>query len=309
MLAVKVALILIGGTLATAAQFMPEPKPSDAPWKLFLGVGGAIGALVGGFLVAFVERGTPEMLDNARRALDEAQRYLGERNTIEDRISVARQFDSKRRALLSAWEAMREVVELQMLKTNDSTIESCIGAVFDSAIALLLPAMGISSGENYVISVFEKRPGPEGDVMTRLVERRARPIDQNSQSRNWKIGEGFTGAAWQRRSEVIVSDAMAAGVDGAFYIPGSARRADEYERYRSVASVPIQVGATNDIWGVVTVTSDIAGRFSAVGDADSQANVEAVRAVAGILALLVGIHHVKRTLTEQAAALAANPGS
>lgn len=74
-----------------------------------------------------------------------------------------------------------------------------------------------------------------------------------------------------------------AGLGTVFNIAAGARDYDS-DRYRSIAAVPIRVGGREKPWGVIVATNDRFGHFG-LGDAIGPQNEEAVRLLAGMVAL------------------------
>ncbi|KZL00473.1 hypothetical protein PsAD14_03859 [Pseudovibrio sp. Ad14] len=291
-LTIRISFILGGGLAATIGGLMPAPAVGEIPWKSIIGIGGAVLTLLGGLALLFLEQDQTSDMDKARRAIETARVYLSNREEIQRQFDDMRKLDSKRRSLISALQAMREVSE-QSAYTGEVDTAKSLKDLFDVSLNQLLPAMGYQSGEFHSISVYKVRSvSGEDELLEGLVDRRSNRIEEVAPGRTWAMGEGFTGAAWQRNSELIIDDSAHHTIKSAFYVPDGKIREDDHERYRSIASFPIRVGTEGKVWGIVTISSDMVGRFSTNGAAGATQNVEAARTVAGMVALLVGITYI-----------------
>lgn len=88
--------------------------------------------------------------------------------------------------------------------------------------------------------------------------------------RSWRPGAGHVGVAFARNGELVYPDAAAADVAQLVSAREAENKYDKY--YRSVASIPVR-NANQQAIGVVVVTSDRVGRFSA----DELAELEPLR--------------------------------
>lgn len=286
---IQLILILLGGALATVGGLIDTPPESSWDYMGAIGVAGALMALAGGLILRFAEKGVPEQLNDARQAVDAAQRFLSERERLASEISEMRQLDGKRRNLIAAHVVMRQVVEQAIVEP--SSCERSMKNLLDLAQRPMVAAMNFQADERYTISIYRKKWDLAGEeVLERVLVRRADRAAERSEGRTWKRGEGFTGTAWQRDKDILVSDVTDDVVEAAFHVPEDKQRDDDGVFYKSIAVFPLRVGGENEIWGVLTVTSDRVGRFT--NQADDQ-NVEAARALAGMLALLAGCEYIQ----------------
>ena len=126
--------------------------------------------------------------------------------------------------------------------------------------------------------------------MTRIAAEWTNPHLAGDGGRNWKMGQGYTGGAWHRaetnaNGDVVLSDTTPEHIAQEYPVAG--RDPDRERHYRSVAAIPILIRHNNEVWGVVTATSDRVGMFDRSGP--GLQNVEMIRDVARIAALLAGL--------------------
>ena len=284
----KVALILVGGSLASAAQFMAEPTAGETPWKIVLGVGGSLMALAGGGLVGLVGRDAPKALEMARQANDQAQTFLIQRDQILQEVANLRRQSQRDRYLFAAARAMREGIEqsLSAGKTTGETLQFLLDLPYRSLTA----AMGFESGERWTLSVFQRTSAPD-EALVRVAGVRAERTEENRQGRTWGLDEGYVGAAFKRKSDVILDDAQASGVLAMINIPAGKIQATDSSRYKSVAAIPVRVDGDASPWGVVVATSDRQGRFDITPGSPGSAHAEGARLIAEMVALAIATAH------------------
>jgi hypothetical protein len=289
---VRLGLILVGGGLAGVAGFMPPSAADAVPWKEILGFGGSFMALVGGAIMLWVDKGSVSDLENARKALQAADSFLNQRQELLTTLASARDLDERRRHLISAQKDMLESAEQVIARANGITGQAAIENLLDTCLNGLLAAMNFRLGEQYNLSVFKVSDVNGEQRLVRLVNRCADRNDEKRTSRSWASGEGFSGAAWARSQEVILSDTASTEANEAFFVsPENVSDADT-RKYRSLISLPLKVGADNAVWGVLTITSDRANRFSREPSSDASPGVEAARATGKALEILASYDHL-----------------
>jgi GAF domain-containing protein len=147
--------------------------------------------------------------------------------------------------------------------------------------------MGFEQADRWTICVFygdiDQR---EGRRVLRCVAH-ARAIECDiSEARTWPEGVGVGGVAYANAREVIVPDLVDEAMGTVFDL-GDRKRSYDEERYRSLAAVPILVDRGEKPWGVVIATNDRPHHFNVEGT--GVRTVEAVRALAGMVALAVSV--------------------
>jgi hypothetical protein len=289
---VRFVLILVGGGLAGIVGFMPASASDAVPWKEIIGFGGSFMALVGGAIMLWVDKGSVSDLENARKALQAAESFRNQRQELLTTLASARDLDERRRHLISAQKEMLESAEQVIARANGITGQAAIENLLDTCLNSLLAAMNFRAGEQYNFSVFKVDDVNGEQCLVRLVNRCADRNDEKRTSRSWASAEGFSGAAWARSQEVILSDTTSTEANGAFFVSPENVRDGDTRKYRSLISLPLKVGADNAVWGVLTITSDRANRFSRVPSSDASPGVEAARATGKALEILASYVHL-----------------
>ena len=291
---IRVMLVIGGGLLATVGSLLDAPVAGQTNWKMILGLGGALAATAGGVLIAFVERGSPSELNEAREATNLAQRFLSDRERIKSQIADMRGLDRRRRQLIAAQASMKEVAEHALCNGRRDTV-ALLNDLFDVSERALIHSMGYEGGERHSISICQARDGTGGKELREIFDRRSERVMERTVDRVWRPGESFTGAAYQRNAEVVVADTTSDLVRSAFHFPPNTAEAENSVPHRSLVAQPVRIAGWDEPWGVLTVTSDQAGRFSPDPNANGSFNVEAVRTLAGMVALLVACSQTGRT--------------
>ena len=154
--------------------------------------------------------------------------------------------------------------------------------------------------EYWSLSVFV--PTHEADGVDRLAcyaTRRSSRNDEQRTHRTWERGEGCAGLAWEAGEERVIPDIEA---ERTLRIRRPNQRPDDSSRHRSVAAVPIKVGA--DVVGVLCASSSVANRFtrSSAGEPPSLDidTVEPLRAIASHLAILFALTHLSDSTPQSA---------
>lgn len=281
---IKVALIL-GGTLtsviggAMTGPLVPTEGSGALTQKGLLVILGGGAAGLGGFLLLLIEWDTPELLNSAKSYVEQVRRYLGERDELL-------RLDEKRRALLEMQSDIYEACEALALKTD---IDVVMRTILEVGSFNINAAIGFESGEIWAFSIFKKVGQGRNQRMSRVAAYWADRQGEVNQARDWKKKEGFTGWAWQDANEIIVEDVRSAEHGGKFDAPSAKRHETDHTRYVSAAAIPVLVGPKDAVWGVVTATSNVAGRFKRnPHDAKAQ-NVDTVRVLARLIATQVAL--------------------
>lgn len=280
--------VAVGGAMIAAiARAIPDPL------GLGLVVTGAVVAAAGGGFVVLMDFKKLEISQEGRDAhktADDAIEALAAKTTelggAEDRFRQAVAFDLKRLARIEATRLMIESVEAAFLKQAD--VSKSATQMLKRAISNLRTAIDYETGDFLTVTVFQKTGSGARPRMTPLAREWTDEPDDSQLGRSWKRGQGYTGHLWSLATDnpfanVVEPDTQRREAQERYKVENAdpAREA----RYRSVASFPILVGEDNQIWGVVTATSDRAGVFDHSGDLARQ-SVETVRDVAIVASLL-----------------------
>lgn len=270
------------GVAATGALLLASANLAVG-WKpALIGALAFAGAIFGGLL----DRRKLEVTTDARalaRLADDAL-AASEVAAIEQDAAVAAISATSERlhSRIAAQRLMREVLEQGI--EQRLAVDEIAASILDAASLSAAAAFAFAPGEEWTLSVFTIDAGSEPSRMVRIAAVWADRMAERSDGRSWVEGEGFTGVAWQRNSDVVEDDTRTP-VAGPYPVHGDNFRGYDVDRYRSVASIPIRVGQTNRVWGVVTATSDAARRFQRQGVGADAQPVEAVRDIAGLLSL------------------------
>lgn len=243
-------------------------------------VGGALAA-VGALFVARFDFRKLELTAFVTEAEAIAEEAIAAGRQLEARQIAASELDIRRLALIDANKVMREALE-QALLIPEADPNGTVDMMLEMALRHILIAVGFVMEEAWAISVFQV----QGDELVRIVAKRAHRADEQKESRRWKKNQGYVGAAWAREDAVIVTDGQDGATAEELKVPDDLQRAYDNERYRSMAAIPVRLGDPAEIWGVIAVSSDRAGRFRRMpGDRQEQA-VDTVRLIARMTALM-----------------------
>lgn len=285
---IKVGMILCGGTAATAAQFMAEPAAGAVPWKPILGIGGAFLALVGGVLVAFVDRDAPTAFEEARKAVERAQTFLVQRDQIVTEVNKLRRQFQRERQLIAVSSALREMIEQSLARRMG--LRETLSRMLDVAVRPITAATSFEAGDRWTFAVF-KLEGSDAPVLRRIAGLRADRSEEGKNGREWLPSEGYVGATFTRSLEMILPEAQAPAVLSVLNVPADKRSDSDSDRYRSVAAVPVRVDGLKQPWGVVIATTDRQNHFDATPGSEGWSRAEAVRLFAGMVALAAATEH------------------
>lgn len=280
---INLALVVGGALLAALGKLGLISEAVDTGLQIV----GLVMAFIGGVLVAIFDRKRTKLTSSARDSLDLAQEFLDEKAGLESQIAAAAELDRRRRYLLQAHQSMQEAVERVPQGTSIITV---IETMLDAGANDLEGAIGFDPGEKWAFSIFQRVPSREGsktEVMRRVAVAWADRSMERNGARDWKKKEGFTGVAWQRDDDVIEDDATKPEIAEQYPVPGAKVKPDDAKRYVSVAAIPIRVGPQDEMWGVVTATSDKAGRWRRVSTDPAEQNVQSVRVLSQLIAMQV----------------------
>lgn len=288
--------VIIFGLVATVGGIAASSPSNLTTWSAStVGIWGAGLAVICAAIQKILEKDHIALLENAKVALDRTQSFLYQRNEIKRQIENMQSLDMQRLQMQSTFGYMLEQTEQLLLTTPRPDIKGAIHSLFDLCQAELLASMGMTYADKMTISVYKvvKKSASEDPILEILSNRKPNKAEeQDYDSRSWRKGEGYSGQAWMLADEVVVPDTMTLPPSLHTTNLGAQAQGDpeaELKRYRSVASVPIRVGSTDEVWGVVSVTTNQPNKFSTYfGDDDvASQNVETVRTLSKMIAVLV----------------------
>lgn len=288
---------VIGALVVGVVRVLPLPDAAGLGFTIL----GAILAAVGGGLVVLMDYKKLEISQDAKNALqiaDDTLQTLKTRETelasARETVEQAREFDEKRLARIEAIRLMIESIEAAFLKNAD--VRKSAEQMLEIASGKLRRAMDYHAGDFLTFTLFQ-RTGEGEDEQMRPIAREWTDKDGSVElGRSWKKGDGYTGMLWQMalansEAQVVESDTQLPDVRARYRVPNSDPVREG--RYRSVASFPILIGKDNEVWGVVTVTSDRSNVFGHTSNLARQ-SVEAVRDVALAAGLLAKLRKSRR---------------
>lgn len=258
----------------------------------YIGIGSAIIAVIVAIFIAVTERDSSHELEIARKAVQAANEEREQTRQLLFDYSNLQQYETEQvraRELYQAMNTMRGVVEA-LVHSDYVPVERGIEAILEAAKRSLTIALGYQTAEHYTLCVYKTTIDKNHQSRLSCIAQ-TRTIDcVISDARQWPTGVGVAGAALARGSEVVVPDMSALQI-GSLYA-GTSKPYDA-ERYRSIAAVPILAEGHNNAWGVVVGTSDRTDHFAVGPDRPGVQTVEAVRALAGMVALAVRADQVR----------------
>jgi hypothetical protein len=260
---------------------------------------------VGGLFGFLSETDLSSTLESARRAIEDARDFkfkVDEFESSRQRLILNKEI---RRGLqmYNSMDVMRGAIE-QSLDIPNVTAAQIIQTCLRAASTSLLVAFDFEMGETWTICVYQARRGEEsGKVILECIAHERTIQCDLSQARKWEEGVGAAGIAYSTGNELFIPDLASSALGAIFKLRdaparhGALRPYDE-KRYRSIAVVPIVVGASEIPWGVAVATSDQVGHFS-VTPADGVATYEPVRAIAAMAALAVKAVEVRSAVARE----------
>lgn len=282
--ATRLILVVGGVAMVSIAQFLDSPV-EGVPWNKVMGfVGGGL-AFAGGVLDLFTTRTTPDALNEAREALEDARQAQSSMANIRRDIAaqtaeIAVQY-RRLQKLLGFTSVLREAVERAV--TNRAPVETDINRLLGAICRPLLGALGCEGDERWTLNVYFKT----GRTLRSIAFVNADRTEATTSAREWAPGEGYVGACYSSEHEIILADAQSPEALKMLNVPARKQRPEDAVHYRSVAAVPIRIAGRVRPWGVVVATSDRLRRFDSDPQGVGAMGAQAVRLLAGMIAILV----------------------
>ena len=285
---------VIGGVIGALVAAISRAIAGDL--GLGIAVSGAVMAAVCGIMIALMDRKKLELSQEATDAHANGDQALDLAGSLADQLEATQAavegFDRKRRERLTAIQRMIEVVEASLV-TNSGNVPKTAEGMLRNAVQSIRSAVEYKGVDFFTITIFQKVAGSGEEVMRRIAAEWTNPELALKGGRSWKLGSGYTGMAWQNalhnpNGDVVIGDTAEPLIRTQYPV-------DPYDPereclYRSVAAIPILVDSGNEVWGVVTATTDRPNVFVRDRENIKVQNVEMVRDIARIAALLAGLN-------------------
>ena len=295
-------VVVVAGAVATVAQFVRVENNTFSAEQV-VGICAAIAVMVAAALLLRTDIDASEHLDEARLAVDAAQRalLLAERNQQIFAVNNARRDEvdaendqdfGRTLSSLLAIQTMRGAIEQSMVGIRD--LNNLIESMLVASQSVLAVALGFETGDDFSVCIYRAEKSEDTNVLFSLrcvAHHRASPCDV-ANTRPFAEGRGVVGIAYSNRSEFVIPDLQAEGVVSMFDMVGdddANARATARERYRSMAAFPVMVAGRKVPWGVCTATTDQLGHFTTARPVSAPHHM-AVQLLAEMVALAVAVH-------------------
>ena len=188
-----------------------------------------------------------------------------------------------------AFDVMIQFLE-QTMAIHDDPFEKRLQNFVSVSAPRLIGPLNIAADQDWTISVFCKRIVLREERMVRVASYWKESARTKKDKRSWPKGVGWTGEAWRRAVEghkfpwVVEADAASEESRNHYNTAGQ-EQAEDYERFKSVASIPF-VGSNGDVCGVVTVTSGRKETFGGLKGTQGLRNFDMARSYASLISVL-----------------------
>jgi hypothetical protein len=278
---VRRSLLGVAALGAVVAGVLSVPR-EGVGWSAGFHVAGLVLAAVIPLLFAITERSAAELVGDLG-SRDEALADVRQENEA---------LKHAYRRTIILYETARAVAEaadavlLAPAETRDAIAERQLLAVLDRLVERKCDLFGMND-DRWTFTIYQLH----GDKLVVRVTRRWSRSAEQGPHREWQSGDGHVGQAFKARRELICSNSNDGNVAGFLAAAAADRREYDTEVYVSFASVPIMIGDAETPRGVLSVTSDQAGRF-VPRDARNQNPatpdaVEPLRVAASVIATIV----------------------
>ena len=286
----QIWLVLTGAGLATIAQLMIVFVPDGYHAAIATaGIIAAIGALLGGVVLASIDEGTATILADAMASEERAAAAEAERDAGNARIAFAAALYAISRTGMEFIERYL-ATDPQDRKPVDDVAFQLSDLVVDQKYDLLR-----IGDEEWTLTIFLHDPAT--NQLVPRVPRRRTPQAEQASHRRWPADVGHGGRAFSTKTVLVCPDARNPSEAQYFKAPSHLHKPSDADIYRSFASVPILLGS-GEALGVVVATSNQPDRFVRVEPgSDTIDRIEVLRLLASLVALLyvslndAGRHH------------------
>ncbi|WP_174274933.1 hypothetical protein [Sphingomonas bacterium] len=276
----RASLVLFGSFLAGLAQFS---LPLSDHWKLALGLAGSAMALFGGIVLLWLDDVDVKLLGEARSAVQRWKAAVIRREPVEAALKTEQ-------ALNVGFDQLIGVLG-RSLSMQHASLDDRLKVFVSVGARQLIGPMNLGGEHIWTISIFRKVEIDGAFRMKRVASNWADREEEERDTRTWAYGKGWTGAAWQFGEErlnapFVVEMDTATDQARARYDDDGQAEATDYDRFRSVASIPFRVGKERSIFGVVTATCSRVGAFDVTKGSPGLRNFETIRSFTLLAAAL-----------------------
>ncbi|WP_170577989.1 GAF domain-containing protein [Ruegeria arenilitoris] len=311
---VRIFLVL-GGTLLVAtfglfkddgiAEFLSLSKWE--PWQV-ISMFGLLLIFIGGVFGLIADGDSIDEILRAHEAINLAKEHRLEILTTYDELLEKQVAITRLQSLYASFWAARGAFEraLQNSQTemNIDREDKFVERVLEGLTARQYRiALGFELSDVWTIGVYRSEWNAEERAWFLKLVAHHRSMDcDKSKARQWREGVGVAGVALAKQNEIVVPDLDHPAVGTAFRPTrdvDEVKKVEDRNNYKSLFAVPIFVGEEQRPWGVAIATSNRADHFGAESVSGVQPE-EAVRGLAGLIALAVTIARVKVVSDEEA---------
>lgn len=295
---VKIGLVLLGALLAGISAVFS----TGSLWPLtplqWVGIAGVFIAFVGGVMVVYMEDDSEQLLETARRALDQASRHELHKREIYSNLLEYELATKRLKALYTVMSLARGVLEQSVSRTQTDE-ERLLRTCLETTGRDLEVALGFDVGDIWTIGIYRALSSAEEGARELHLKAHRRSVNCDiAKARVWKEGVGVGGIALAKNDEVVIPDLDDAAMGTVFRLDKKMRKEEDKTSYKSLFAVPVAVGSDTIPWGVVLATSNNPYHFGR----DDNTGVdpeEAVRALAGVVAMVVAVCRSNDTSSDQ----------
>jgi hypothetical protein len=282
----QIIFTLAGTAIASLLQLFAKAS-TDPTWVSAANIASGVvifAVLIVNLLLLLAETDSAAILAAAHDS-EEKCSLLGAKIASLDALSNTQQEGLKWLSVLySTSLALRDFVGPLVTRPLDAaTKKQRFDEMLDVVLSQKTDLFGIGD-ERFNFAIY--LPDTEQKVLNCFSCRRRDRADEESAHRAWPVGHGHVAKSFLDGKELIASDVKDVAIEAYFRAPADLARPDDSERYRSMAAVPIMIGAAKPL-GVLIATSDIPGRFRPKAIADSRDTVEPLRVLASTLAVVL----------------------
>lgn len=255
---------------------------------------GALMVGVGALVFAFIDIGAPEAirlgLAAEADAKARAENFSARLEVIEAELELAEDLLYRQARLLAVATALREVGEEVI--TSGPGDAAARKVRFERMLDVLVSQKGVlfdikDDRWNFALYLHD----PTKDMLVCAACIRPTRAESDAPHRDIAPGTGHVGKVFTSKREAAADDATKPEYRAMFEMtPEQGGKTDDALIYRSIASVPVQLGSNSPV-GVLVATSDRPGRFWPDGATDQDSDfdtIEPLRICAGALAIVIG---------------------